>query len=120
MKADSEASAEWLYVRANCERQLRQYEYAIASYGRLLEEHADSRFAKPATYERALVYYGLDRMRSAIDQIKDMEPVAFHQTIGLPLKLAGEVPPFLTYIDSQKIADLENLSEDLTLAARNA
>ena len=53
-------------------------------------------------------------------QIKDMEPVAFHQTIGLPLKSAGEVPPFLTYIDSQKITDLENLSEDLTLAARHA
>lgn len=53
-------------------------------------------------------------------QIKDMEPVEFHQTIGLPLKSAGEMPPFLTYIDSQKITDLENLSEDLTLAARNA
>jgi formamidase len=53
-------------------------------------------------------------------QIRDMEPVAFHQTVGLPLKMAGEVPPFLTYIDSQKIADLENLSEDLTLSARHA
>lgn len=53
-------------------------------------------------------------------QIRNMEPVAFHQTVGLPLKMAGEVPPFLTYIDSQKITDLENLSEDLTLAARHA
>ena len=53
-------------------------------------------------------------------QIKDMEPSEFHQTVGLPLKSAGEIPPFLTYIDSQKIADLENLSEDLTLAARHA
>lgn len=53
-------------------------------------------------------------------QIKDMEPTAFHQTVGLPLKGAGEVPPFLTYIDSQEIRDLENLSEDLTLAARDA
>jgi formamidase len=53
-------------------------------------------------------------------QIKDMEPSAFHQTIGLPLKAAGEVPAFQTYIDSQKITDLENLSEDLTLAARDA
>ncbi len=53
-------------------------------------------------------------------QIKDMEPAAFHQTIGLPLKAKGEVPPFLTYIDSEKIADLENLSEDATLAARDA
>ena len=53
-------------------------------------------------------------------QIKNMEPSAFHQTIGLPLKGKGEIPPFLTYIDSQKIGDLENLSEDLTLAARDA
>jgi formamidase len=53
-------------------------------------------------------------------QIKDMEPTSFHQTIGLPLKAKGEVPPFLTYIDSQEIADLENLSEDLSLAARDA
>jgi formamidase len=53
-------------------------------------------------------------------QIRNMEPAAFHQTVGLPLKMAGEVPPFLTYIDSQKITDLENLSEDLTLAARHA
>jgi formamidase len=36
------------------------------------------------------------------------------------LKQSGEVPPFQTYIDSQKITDLSNLSEDLTLAARDA
>jgi formamidase len=53
-------------------------------------------------------------------QIKDMEPTAFHQTIGMPFKVKGEVPPFLTYIDSEKITDLDNLSEDLTLAARDA
>lgn len=54
------------------------------------------------------------------DQIRDMEPTSFHQTIGMPLKSQGEIPPFLTYIDSEEIADLENLSEDLSLAARNA
>ncbi len=53
-------------------------------------------------------------------QIKDMEPSAFHQTIGLPLKARGEIPPFLTYLDAQKITDLENLSEDLGLSARDA
>jgi len=53
-------------------------------------------------------------------QIKAMEPSSFYQTIGLPLKESGEVPAFQTYIDSQKITDLENLSEDLTLAARDA
>ena len=53
-------------------------------------------------------------------QIKDIEPSKFYQTIGLPLKTAGEVPAQHTYLDSQKIKDLSNLSEDLTLAARDA
>ena len=53
-------------------------------------------------------------------QIKAIEPSQFYQTIGLPIKTAGEVPAPLAYLESQKIADLENLSEDLTLAARNA
>lgn len=53
-------------------------------------------------------------------QIKDIEPSKFYQTIGLPIKTAGEVPAPLKYLESQKIADLENLSEDLTLAARDA
>jgi formamidase len=53
-------------------------------------------------------------------QIKDIEPSKFYQTIGLPLKAAGEVPAPMQYLESQKIADLENLSEDLTLAARDA
>lgn len=53
-------------------------------------------------------------------QIKAIEPSQFYQTIGLPIKSAGEVPAPHAYLESQKIADLENLSEDLTLAARNA
>ena len=53
-------------------------------------------------------------------QIKNIEPSQFYQTVGMPLKGAGEVPPTHTYIDSEEIAGLENLSEDLTLAARHA
>ncbi|MEM7023305.1 MAG: acetamidase/formamidase family protein [Pseudomonadota bacterium] len=53
-------------------------------------------------------------------QIKNIEPSKFYQTVGLPLKKAGEVPPPLTYLDSEKIADLTNLSEDLVVAARDA
>ena len=53
-------------------------------------------------------------------QIKAIEPSQFYQTIGLPLKAAGEVPPAHAYLESEKIAALENLSEDLTLAARDA
>ena len=53
-------------------------------------------------------------------QIKDIEPSSFHQTVGLPIKTAGELPVFFNYLSSQKIKGLENLSEDLTLAARHA
>jgi formamidase len=53
-------------------------------------------------------------------QIKDIEPSSFHQTIGYPFKDAGEVPVYHTYLDSEPIEGLSNLSEDLTLAARNA
>ena len=54
------------------------------------------------------------------DQLKALEPAEFYATTGLPLKKAGEVPAYATYIDGEKIGPLTNLSEDLTLAARNA
>jgi formamidase len=53
-------------------------------------------------------------------QLKAIAPANFYATVGFPLKAKGEVPPFLTYLDGQRIADLENLSEDLSLAARGA
>ncbi|MBX2854387.1 MAG: acetamidase/formamidase family protein [Rhodobacteraceae bacterium] len=53
-------------------------------------------------------------------QIRDIEPTKFHQTIGLPLKAEGEVPAPHSYLESEKIETLSNLSEDLTLAARDA
>ncbi|MFQ6019040.1 MAG: acetamidase/formamidase family protein, partial [Kiloniellaceae bacterium] len=54
------------------------------------------------------------------DQLKALEPAKFYATTGLPLKNAGEVPAYATYIDGEKIGPLTNLSEDLTLAARSA
>lgn len=53
-------------------------------------------------------------------QLKNVEPGRFHAVIGMPVKKAGEVPPHLAYLDSPKVAALTNLSEDLTLAARDA
>ena len=53
-------------------------------------------------------------------QIKAIEPSKFYQTVGLPLKASGEIPPTHTYLDSEVITPLTNLSEDLTLAARDA
>ncbi len=53
-------------------------------------------------------------------QLKKLAPKKFYATTGIPLKSAGDVPVFHTYLDSEKIENLSNLSEDLTLAARNA
>lgn len=53
-------------------------------------------------------------------QIKKLEPDSFHAVVGYPLKKAGEVPPQWAYLDSEKIKPLTNLSNDLTLAARNS
>jgi formamidase len=53
-------------------------------------------------------------------QLKTIAPSEFYATVGLPLKQSGEVPIYVTYIDGEKIGPLTNLSEDLTLAARNA
>ena len=53
-------------------------------------------------------------------QLKTIAPEEFYATVGFPLKAKGEVPAFLTYLDGERIADLENLSEDLSLAARAA
>ena len=44
----------------------------------------------------------------------------FYATTGMPLKPRGDVPPDMAYLAAPKIATLENLSKDLTLAARNA
>lgn len=53
-------------------------------------------------------------------QLKKLEPDSFHATVGYPLKEAGEIPPQWAYLESAKIAPLTNLSNDLTLAARNS
>src|SRR4051812_15067780 len=53
-------------------------------------------------------------------QLKKLAPSSFYAVTGLPLKPEGELPVFSTYLGGQKIAPLANLSEDLTLAARNA
>jgi formamidase len=53
-------------------------------------------------------------------QLKKLAPSSFYAVNGLPLKPEGELPVFSTYLGGAKIAPLANLSEDLTLAARNA
>ncbi len=54
------------------------------------------------------------------DELKDIAPERFHATIGYPLKEKGVIPAQHAYLGGEKLTDLENLNEDLTLAARNA
>jgi formamidase len=54
------------------------------------------------------------------NQLKRLAPDRFHATVGYPLKKEGEIPPTHAYLDGTKIGPLTNLSEDLTLAARDA
>ncbi len=53
-------------------------------------------------------------------QLKRLAPRKFHATVGYPLKQAGVIPPTHAYLDGTKIGPLTNLSEDVTLAARDA
>ncbi len=53
-------------------------------------------------------------------QLKYIAPARFYATVGFPLKAGGTIPPTHSYIDGERIGSLENLSEDLSLAARNA
>ena len=53
-------------------------------------------------------------------QLKNLAPGSFYAISGVPLKPEGEVPVFDTYLGGQKIAPLANLSEDVSLVARNA
>jgi formamidase len=50
----------------------------------------------------------------------DIPSRRFYATTGFPLKAEGDVPPDMAYLESGKVAGLENLSKDISLAARNA
>ncbi len=53
-------------------------------------------------------------------RLMDVPSRRFYATTGLPLKAAGELPPDMAYLESPKAGQLENLSKDISLAARNA
>jgi formamidase len=56
------------------------------------------------------------------DQLKRLAPSKFYATVGYPIKPKGLVPPTHAYLDpgGTRIGPLSNLSEDVTLAARDA
>ena len=53
----ADTRAEWLYLKANCERQLERRAESLRSYEALLAADAASAFASAARYERLLVLF---------------------------------------------------------------
>ena len=66
--------AEWLYLKANGERQLTLYEPALATYTALLNQYPKCEFAPAAGYERALTLFRLGRHADAIAQLR-LQPI---------------------------------------------
>jgi formamidase len=54
------------------------------------------------------------------NQLKRIEPDKFYATVGFPIKEGGKVTPYHQYLDGVRIGPLMNLSEDVTLSARDA
>lgn len=59
-------AAEWLYLKANCQRQLLRNDDAVKTYGQLLEDYPESTFASSACYEKALSSYRAGKYEDAI------------------------------------------------------
>jgi formamidase len=57
---------------------------------------------------------------SGASSLLDIPSTKFYAVTGFPLKDKGSTPPRLEYLGSAKVADLENPSNDINLAARNA
>jgi formamidase len=76
------------------------------------------------TVRTSIMKGGMSRIKSAEfmggDELKALQPAKFHATVGFPFKPKGEIPAYMTYLNLEKLRDLTNLSEDLTLAARHA
>lgn len=69
-----ERQAEWLYLKANCERQLLQNEAALQTYGALLRVQAKGDLADLAGYESALVLFKAGRFAEAAQQARGLNP----------------------------------------------
>jgi formamidase len=57
---------------------------------------------------------------SGASTLLNIPSTEFYAVTGFPLKEKGSTPPTLKYLGSAKVANLENLSNDINLAARNA
>ena len=74
-KVKSEEKVEWLYLKANCERQLLKSKEAAATYESLLALSKTGRLASASRYERALTFYKAGRYEDAVKAASDLSTV---------------------------------------------
>lgn len=67
------ARAEWLYLKANSERQLMKNKEATATYAALIETYPDSPFAGAARYEKAVAFYKMGMYEQAIAEVSALK-----------------------------------------------
>lgn len=71
---DSGRRADWLYLYANCLRQLLRPDDARKAYTQLQEQYPDHSLTRLATFEKALLAFRRDQFDEAIAEAKRMEP----------------------------------------------
>lgn len=64
---------EWLYLKANCRRQLMQNDAAAVAYAELVQAFPGSRYANAARYEKALTLYRSGDHRGAIESVRQVK-----------------------------------------------
>ncbi len=65
---------EWLYLKANAERQLARNAEAVATYAVLLTQHPQAEMADYAAYERSLTLYKMGDFSNAVSEAKALTP----------------------------------------------
>ena len=68
--------------------------------------------------ESAGVSYGQNF--EGVSRLLDIPSERFYAVTGIPIKKTGDVPPHMDYLDSAVLGLLGNVSNDITIAARNA
>lgn len=70
--ADVKNPAEWLYIKANCERQLVRNEAAVNTYAALIQKYPQAEMADYAAYERSLTFYKMGDFSNAVRQARSL------------------------------------------------
>ena len=62
-------TAEWMYLKANSERQLRKNKDAVNTYAKLIKQYPGSSFADAARYEKAVAFYKTGDYEKALEAV---------------------------------------------------